>query len=108
LSDKEEAELAGIGELIKELKDQQKYWQRQVEIANKEDTTEPEAKSFSEADRPWIESVCDVNCQYRKWTTYVLDNTVQPSERFKQNFIETMAVFHQTCEAGRRIFLNIF
>jgi hypothetical protein len=38
----------------------------------------------------------------------VFDDTVQPSERFKQNFIETMGVFHLTCEAGRRIFLNIF
>ena len=107
ITDEEALDLAGIGELLKELKEDKKYWQRQVEIANKEDT-QPEAKSFSEADKEWIESVCDVNCQYRKWTTYVLDNTVQPSERFKQNFIETMAVFHQTCEAGRRIFLNIF
>lgn len=108
LSNKEEAELEGIGKLLKELKEQQKYWQEVIKLATKEETTEPEVKSFGEADQPWIESVCDVNCQYRKWTTYVLDDTVQPSERFKENFIETMGVFHQTCEAGRRIFLNIF
>jgi hypothetical protein len=107
ITDEEAIDLGGIGKLLKELKDQQKYWQRQIEIANK-DPTEPEAKSFSEADQPWIESVCDVDCAYRKWTTYVLNDTVQPSQRFKQNFIETMGVFHQTCEAGRRIFLNIF
>ena len=52
ITDEEALDLEGIGELLKELKDQQKYWQRPVEIANKEDTTEPEAKSFSEADRP--------------------------------------------------------
>jgi hypothetical protein len=108
ITDEEAIDLEGIGKLFKELYSQQKYWQELIKLATKEDTTEPEAKSFREADRPWIESVCDVNCQYRKWTTYVLDNTVQPSQRFKQNFIETMGVFHQTCEAGRRIFLNIF
>jgi hypothetical protein len=100
--------LEGIGELLKELKEDKKNWVDIIKLAIKRDTNEPESKSFSEADEPWIESVCDVNCQYRKWTSYSLDNTVQPSERFKQNFIETMGVFHQLCEAGRRIFLNIF
>jgi hypothetical protein len=108
ITDEEALDLEGIGELLKELKEDKKNWVDIIKLATKEDTAEPEAKSFSEADKEWIESVCDVNCQYRKWTSYSLDNTVQPSERFKQNFIETMAVFHQTCEAGRRIFLNIF
>jgi hypothetical protein len=108
ITDEESIDLEGMGELLKELKEQQKYWQDIIKLATKEESTEPESKSFSEADQPWIESVCDVNCQYRKWNTYVLDDIVQPSERFKQNFVETLKVFHQTSEAGRRIFLNIF
>jgi hypothetical protein len=108
LTDEEAIDLVGIGELLKELYKQQRNWVDIIKLATKEENVEIESKSFSEADKPWIESVCDVNCQYRKWTLYSLDNTVQPSERFKQNFIETMGVFHQLREAGRRIFLNIF
>jgi hypothetical protein len=81
INDEESIDLEGIGKLLKELKEDKNYWQRQVELANKGDTAEPEAKSFSEADQPWIESVCDVNCQYRKWTSYILDETVQLSEK---------------------------
>jgi hypothetical protein len=38
----------------------------------------------------------------------VLDETIIPSERFKANFIETLQVFHQLNEAGRRVFRNLF
>ena len=108
LSNKEEAELGGIQELLVVLEKQQKYWQDIVRLALKQDGGEVDSKTFSEADLQWIASVCDVNCRYRKWTQFVLDENVKPSDRFKANFIETQQVFHQLNEAGRRVFLNLF
>ena len=40
LTDEEAIDFAGIGELLKELKDQQKYWQELIKLATKENTTE--------------------------------------------------------------------
>ena len=107
LSNKEEAELGGIQELLIVLEKQQKFWQSQVNKANSLDE-QIESKTFSEANLSWIASVCEVDCRYRRWTQFVLDENVTPSDRFKANFIETQQVFHQLNEAGRRVFLNLF
>jgi hypothetical protein len=107
LSNKEEAELDGIQELLVVLEKQQKFWQSQVNKANSLDE-QVESKTFSEANLSWIASVCEVDCRYRRWTQFVLDENVTPSDRFKANFIETQQVFHQLNEAGRRVFLNLF
>ena len=104
---REAIDLGGVKNLLAELRKEQKFWQKEISEANK-DSDELESKSFSEADKKYIESVCEVNCDYRKWTDYALDETVEPSQRFKENFNETVGVFHQTAEAGRRIFLNLF
>ncbi len=108
ISDEEVIDLEGIVELLNELRENKKYWLELVKLSMKGDSAEIESKAFTEADIAWIESVCDVNCQQRYWTTYVLDETIQPSEHFRKLFIDTSRVFHQNCEAGRRIFLNIF
>ena len=107
LSNKEEAELDGIQALLVVLEKQQKFWQGQVNKANSLDE-QIESKTFSEANLSWIASVCEVDCRYRRWTQFVLDENVTPSDRFKANFIETQQVFHQLNEAGRRVFLNLF
>jgi hypothetical protein len=107
LDDDEEIELEGLAEELATLERREKFWQVQVDKENKADD-KPESKTFGEADKKWIESVCEVDCRYRKWTGYVLDETIVPSERFKANFIETQQVFHQVNEAGRRVFLNLF
>ncbi|KAJ3229329.1 hypothetical protein HDU78_009103 [Chytriomyces hyalinus] len=68
----------------------------------------PVSKSFSEADRGWIQAVTGVNTTYRKWTDYVIDETVQPGPEFQTAFERVGKAFHQQTEAGRRIFLNLF
>ena len=107
LTKKDEAELGGVKNLLAELRKDKKFWQKEISKANS-DSDELESKSFSEADKKYIESVCEVNCDYRKWIEYDLDETIQPSQRFKDSFNETVDVFHQTTEAGRRIFINVF
>ena len=108
LEGEEEVELDGIQELLIVLEKDKKYWQDIVKLALKQDGGEIESKTFSEANLSWIASVCEVDCRYRKWTQFVLDENVTPSDRFKANFIETQQVFHQLNEAGRRVFLNLF
>lgn len=103
----EEIELEGITELLAACGRQEKFWQGQVDEENKSDDI-PESRTFSEADKKWIESVCGVDCRHRKWTGYVLDESIFPSERFKANFIEALQVFHQLNEGVRRVFLNLF
>jgi hypothetical protein len=85
----EEIELEGLAKELKEAKEDKKFWQIQVSKENKSDD-KPESKTFCEADKKCIESVCEVDCRYRKWTGYVLEETIFPSERFKANFIETL------------------
>ena len=104
---KDSAELGGVKNLLAELRKDKNFWQKEISKANK-DSDEFESKAFGKADKSYIESVCEVNCDYRKWTEYDLDETIQPSQRFKDNFKETADVFHQTTEAGRRIFINVF
>jgi transcriptional regulator of heat shock response len=42
LNNKEEAELEGIAKLLKELKEDQKYWQQLIKLATKQETTQIE------------------------------------------------------------------
>ena len=106
LDDQEAIELEGVQALLAQLEKQQKRWEKELSKANKSDETE--SVRLKDAKRIDIESVCDVDCSHRPWTDIALDDTVEPSARFKENFIETSLVFHQTGEAGRRIFLNLF
>ena len=68
----------------------------------------PVSKSFSEADRKWIQAVTGVNTTYRLWTGYTIDVTIQPRPGFQTKFEEVARAFHQLSEASRRIFLNLF
>ena len=67
-----------------------------------------ESKSFSDADSEWIEEVTGIDASYRNWTEYTIDNDVQPGPEFKTAFERVGRAFHQTSEAGRRIYINLF
>jgi hypothetical protein len=108
LSNREEAELEGIGELLKELKEDKKNWQELIKLATKEDTTELESKSFRDADNEWTASVTGIDVTYREWSAYQLDDSINPSPIFQQVFEQVCQVFHMQNEASRRIILNIF
>ncbi|KAJ3095388.1 hypothetical protein HDU96_001192 [Phlyctochytrium bullatum] len=105
ITDEEEIELAGIDKLLEKLEQQQKNYLELIKLAIKEP---PESKSFSEADSEWIQGVTRVNTTYRKWTDYVIDETVHPGPEFQTAFERVGKAFHQQNEAGRRIFLNLF
>ncbi len=79
----EEIELAGIDKLLAEAKDDKKYYQQLIKLAIKEP---PESKSFSEADSEWIQAVTGVNTAYRKWTDYVIDETINTRENILLRF----------------------
>jgi hypothetical protein len=105
ITDEEKIELAGIDTLLENLEQQRKHYVKFIELAIKEP---PESKSFSEANSGWIQAVTGVNTTYRKWTGYVIDETVHPGAEFKTAFERVGKAFHQYTEAGRRIFLNLF
>ena len=103
----EEIELAGIEVLLVEARDSKKNYLELIKLAMRNEP--PVTKSFSEADREWIQAVTGVNTGiYRKWTGYVIDETVHPEPEFKTAFERVGKAFHQQNEAGRRIFLNLF
>jgi hypothetical protein len=105
LDDEEEIELEGLAEELKELKENKKYWQEQVDKENKPEET---SKSFGEADADWIASVTGIDYKYREWTSFTLDEDVKPSTDFKKAYKNVSRAFHMRTEAGRRIFLNLF
>ncbi|KAH6563680.1 hypothetical protein BASA50_002711 [Batrachochytrium salamandrivorans] len=107
LTEDEEIDLDGLTEELKELKEDKKYWQGQVDKENKPEET---SKSFGEADAEWIASVTGINYEYREWTAFAseLDETVIPSPGFQQAYENVSKAFHMRTEAGRRIFLNLF
>ncbi|KAJ3199693.1 hypothetical protein HDU67_002610, partial [Dinochytrium kinnereticum] len=102
LTSDEQDELARLEMRLAEAREQRKDY---LKLAIKEP---PESKSFSEADSDWIQAVTGVNTTYRKWTGYVIDETVLPGPEFKTAFERVGKAFHQLNEAGRRIFLNLF
>jgi hypothetical protein len=105
ITDDEDIELAGIDKLLEELKQQRKDYLELIKLAIKDP---PESKSFSQADSEWIQAVTGINTTYRKWTSYVIDETVHPGPEFMTAFENVGKAFHQHHEAGRRIFLNLF
>ena len=105
LDDEEEIELEGLANELKELKEDKKYWQEQVDKENKPEQT---SKSFGEADADWIASVTGIDYKYREWTSFTLDEDVKPSTDFKKAHENVSKAFHLRTEAGRRIFLNLF
>ena len=106
ITDEEEIELAGIDQLLADARDSKKNYVELIKLAIKEP---PESKSFSEADSEWIQAVTGVKTTpYRKWTDYVIDETVHPGPEFQKAFERVGKAFHQQNEAGRRIFLNLF
>jgi hypothetical protein len=106
ITDEEEIELAGIDKLLADARDSKKNYFELIKLAMKDEP--PVTKSFSEADSGWISLVTGVDTTYRKWTGYVIDETVQPGPEFKTAFERVGKAFHQLNEAGRRIFLNLF
>jgi hypothetical protein len=107
MTDEEEIELAGIGVLLADARDSKKNYLELIKLAMKDEP--PVTKSFSEADSEWIKVVTGVKTMpYRKWTDYVIDETVHPGPEFQTAFERVGKAFHQQNEAGRRIFLNLF
>ena len=122
LTDEEEIDLEGVAELLKELKEDKKYWQEEVSKENKPEET---SKSFGEADAEWIASVTGINYNYREWTAFTseLDETVIPSPGFQQAYenvskalIEIIESFcfwwcwqeHARCKAGCNLLINFY
>ncbi|KAI8849658.1 hypothetical protein BC829DRAFT_416698 [Chytridium lagenaria] len=105
ITDDERIELDGIAELLVYARASVRRYDTYIKLAIKEP---PRSKSFSEADSEWIQAVTGVNTSYRKWTGYVIDETVHPEPEFKTAFERVGKAFHQHNEAGRRIFLNLF
>jgi hypothetical protein len=68
-----------------DLKAKEKYWQDLILAIAKGDQ-ELESKSFGEADAEWISSITGINTQRRRWDI-VFDESVEPSEAFKDQFI---------------------
>jgi hypothetical protein len=107
ITGEEEIELTGINKLLEELKASAKRYESFIKLAMKDEP--PVTKSFSEADSEWIKVVTGVKTTpYRKWTDFVIDETVQPGPEFQTAFERVGKVFHQQNEAGRRIFLSLF
>lgn len=106
ITDEEEIELAGIEKLLEKLEASVKRYFELIKLSLKEE--KPESKSFSEADSEWIQAVTGINITYRKWSNYVIDETIHPGPEFQKAFERVGKAFHQHNEAGRRIFLNLF
>ena len=107
LTSDEQEELVGLEMRLAEAKDDKKYYRELNTLAMKDEP--PVTKSFSEADSEWIQAVTGVKTTpYRKWTDYVIDETVHPGPEFQTAFERVGKAFHQQNEAGRRIFLNLF
>ncbi|KAJ3328332.1 hypothetical protein HDU76_010154 [Blyttiomyces sp. JEL0837] len=83
ISDEEKIELAGIDKLLNEARGVANHYAEFIKLTIDEP---PESKSFSDADRHWIQAVTGVNTAYRKWTGYVIDETVRPGDDFKTAF----------------------
>lgn len=63
--------------------------------------------SFKDADDEWISQTTGIETKHRLWKGYPQED-VEPSSRFRQNFLDIGDSFHMTNEAGRRVFLNLF
>jgi hypothetical protein len=106
LTSDELEELVRLEMHLTEARNSKKNYSDYIKLAIKEP---PESKSFSEADSEWIQAVTGVKTTpYRKWTDYVIDETVHPGPEFQTAFERVGKAFHQQNEAGRRIFLNLF
>jgi hypothetical protein len=106
LSDEEKIKLDGILELFTGFRTDAESHCSYISLVMENE--EPKSKSFSEADGEWIQKVTGVNMKYRKWTDYVIDETILPGPEFKTDFEKVSKAFHQQYETGRRIYLNLF
>ena len=94
-------------ETLQELKKDKKYWEDLIKITTKEEPKE-ESKSFREADSQWISSITSIDTNYREWTTFHLDDAINPSEHFYSRLKQSVSLVHMKFEAGRRFVLNDF
>jgi len=106
ITDEEEIELAGIGVLLEKLEASAKRYFELIKLAMKDEP--PEAMTFKDADEEWTQSVTGVDTSPRRWTSFVIDETIQPRPGFQTAFEEICKGVHQFTEAGRRFFLNLF
>ena len=105
ITEEENIELDSILERLVSLRTAAKRCNAYIKLAIKYE--EPASKSFSEANSLWIQAVTGVNVTYRKWTDYVIDETVYPGPEFKTAFVNISKAFHQQYEAGRCNYLNL-
>ena len=106
ITDEEEIDLAGTDKLLDKLEQQQTKYLELIKRAMKDEP--PVSKSFSEADEEWTQSVTGVDTSHRRWTTFVIDETIQPRPGFQNAFEEISKGVHQFTEVGRRFYLNLF
>jgi hypothetical protein len=102
----EQEELVGLEMRLAEAKEQRKDYLALIKLAMKDEP--PEAMTFKDADEEWIQSVTGVDTSPRRWTSFVIDETIQPRPGFQTAFEEICKGVHQFTEAGRRFFLNLF
>ncbi|KAI3652466.1 hypothetical protein MP228_002791 [Amoeboaphelidium protococcarum] len=90
ITDEEEIELAGIDKLLEKLRASAKRYVSFIKLAIMEP---PVFKSFSDADEEWIEAVTGVDTSYRRWTSYVVDDSILPRPGFLTAFMEVFQGF---------------
>jgi hypothetical protein len=86
ITDEEKIELAGIDALLKDASDNKKFYRELVKLAIKEQ--KPEVMTFKDADEEWTQSVTGVDTSHRRWTSIVIDETIQPRPAFKTRYEE--------------------
>lgn len=106
LTSDEQEELVRIEMRLAEAKDDKKYYRELIKLAMKDEP--PEAMTFKDADEEWTQSVTGVDTSPRRWTSFVIDENIQPRPGFQTAFEEIGKGVHHFTEAGRRFFLNLF
>ncbi|KAI3648359.1 hypothetical protein MP228_006213 [Amoeboaphelidium protococcarum] len=104
-SDQQE-ELVRLDMRLADARASAKRYESFIKLTMKEQ--EPEAMTFEDADEEWTQSVTGVNTSPRRWTSFVIDENIQPRPGFHTAFEEIRKGVHQFAEAGRRFFLNLF
>ena len=85
MSDDEE-KLVYLEILLAEATESMKFYQERIKRAMMEPETE--AMTFKDAGEDWIHSVTGVDTSFRRWASFVIDETIQPRPGFQTAFEE--------------------
>jgi hypothetical protein len=105
LTAEEEIDLNGIEKLLANKKESKKFHEWVIAQTIRK---EPEVKSFQEADIEWISLVTEVDTDYRRLTTFTIDESIKPRPGFETSFNEIKKAFHMLNRSSRRLYLELF